>query len=54
MHFYRKTRKKKKDEKDFQVVTASYIGHRFRDEIEISDCEEAKQENLRTSKVSFL
>ncbi len=53
MHFYRKTRKKKKDEKDFQVVTASDIGNRFRDEIEISDCEEAKQKISEHPKCPF-
>jgi len=42
MHFIREyPQTKKKDEKDFQVVTASYIGHRFRNEIEIFECEEA-------------
>ncbi len=44
MHFIREYPKtKEKDEKDFQVVTASYIGHRFRNEIEIFECEKAKQ-----------
>ena len=54
MHFIREyPQTKKKDEKDFQVVTASYIGHRFRDEIEIFACEEAKQKISEHPKCPF-
>jgi len=54
MHFIREyPQKKKKDEKDFQVVTASYIGNRFRNEIEIFECEEAKQKISEHPKCPF-
>ncbi len=54
MHFIREYHQtKKKDEKDFQVVTASYIGHRFRNEIEIFECEEAKQKISEHPKCPF-
>lgn len=45
--------KKKKDEKDFQVVTATSIKHRFRSEIEIFECEEAKQKISEHPKCPF-
>ena len=54
MYFIREhPKKKQKDEKDFQVVTASYIGHRFRNEIEIFECEEAKQKISEHPKCPF-
>ena len=54
MHFIREyPQTKKKDEKDFQVVTATSIKHRFRSEIEIFECEEAKQKISEHPKCPF-
>ena len=54
MHFSREYRQRKiKDEKDFQVITASSIKQRFRDEIEIFECPEATQRILEHPKCPF-
>ncbi len=54
MHFIREyPQKKKTAEKDFQIVTASHIGYRFRNEIEIFECEEAKQKISEHPKCPF-
>ena len=54
MHFIREYRQRKiKDEKDFQVFTASSIKYRFRDEIEIFECPEAAQRILEHPKCPF-
>ncbi len=54
MHFIRDYPQRKiKDEKDFQVTTASSIKYRFRDEIEIFECPEASQGILQHPKCPF-
>ena len=54
MHFIRDYPQRKiKDEKDFQVTTASSIKYRFRDEIEIFECPEASQRILEHPKCPF-
>ena len=54
MYFIRDyPQKEKRHEKEFQVVTASYIGHRFRNEIEIFECEETKQKISAHPKCPF-
>jgi len=54
MHFIREYPQRKiKDEKDFRVITASSIKHRFRDEIEIFECAEASERILEHPKCPF-
>ena len=54
MYFIREyPQRKKKDEKDFQVIMASAIKHRFRDEIEIFDCPEASEKIIKHPKCPF-
>ena len=54
MHFIRDHPQRKiNNEKDFQVITASSIKHRFRDEIEIFYCPEARERILEHPKCPF-
>ena len=54
MYFIREyPQRKKKDEKDFQVITASSVKHRFRDEIEIFECPEAREKIIEHPKCPF-
>jgi len=53
MHCIREIRQKRNNEKDFQVFSAHSLKHRFREEIEILECEDEREKILAHPRCPF-